>query len=236
MDVRLLTTLACAFPLMAFPQVNVQSNLVAAVSNWGVDSAVCLDTIDLACRASSRSQDQDGALVDLFCAILNLPYPSSANIKGTNEWLAVKIHTLQVLGESQPVVNDTNCWFAAACEHARLAQMDAKEWYELAGAGNFTANVGSDGVLLLNTEVQTNSPSVIHSELLSARRLKSRIAAAKDASSRYFILVSASPVLNSFLPSVRNDIVSNLVEVARFSQDEVLSAGLTNVVETSVGE
>ena len=114
--------------------------------------------------------------------------------------------------------------------------MDAKEWYELAGAGNFAANVGSDGVLVLNTEVQTNSPSVIHSELLSARRLKSRIAAAKDASSRYFILVSASPVLNSFLPSVRNDIVSNLVEVARFSQDEVLSAGLTNVVETSVGE
>lgn len=48
--------------------------------------------------------------------------------------------------------------------------------------------------------------------------------------------ISASAALSAFSTSERNAIVSNIVELARFTPDEAASLGLTNVVVNAAGE
>ena len=242
MKKKILAALVFSVTMCAFAewsQVAAQAELDAALSLWGNNPTSLVNAIDSAYGSAYNCQAQDLFLRNWFCSILDSPIMANATMSESNTWLQVKVHAVLELGRSCSVKNDTNCWYAAAREYARVRQADTHDWYKLAGNGQNVAGVFTDGVVILNSPFAVGDTSeaanIYRQRQVDAYNLKKRFGRARSVISQSLRNVASSEALAAFPIQERNAIVSNIVELARLTTDEAAELGLTNVVET-VGE
>ena len=88
---------------------------------------------------------------------------------------------------------------------------------------------------IITNQVELQHRRAVNQATSDIRSYQISLHAIEERIETVFSKVSKSEALSSFSTSERNEIVSNIVELARFTPDEAASLGLTNVVVNAGG-
>ncbi len=230
---------------------------ISSVTNqWGVNADNILAVLNTSygrLRYSLQDQDQT-SICKAFCSLMDAEIPVCADLDGTNLWLEVKRRSVVELIGSQAVCVDVNCWLAAAAEHGRLVELDQHQWYEFIGVDASLIEELGDGLVVINApeekraalggrpwmRIENGVLNYLYAppnaglepvNNLKAINLKAELAQGKQAIRRAFSEFTATETFAAMDAMARSALVSNLVEVARFTPTEAVAIGLTNIVE-----
>lgn len=186
----------------------------------------------------SRAEIPAQALRDWFCIMSAADVPTNESYFVKSVLLNEKAMAICKIGTNETsVCMDTNCWVAVAreCGIIRSSLHSESDLDEMLG--------------VVSRRVETNGVSVVATRLDifgdEFERLSKLAFETEQNDMLYRDFVSTlMPVFSHFLASgaidaldanERNEIVSNIVELARFTPDEAASLGLTNVVVNAGG-
>ena len=230
-----LSTVSAIHAFAEWSETEAQAELDATVGLWGVNRVGFRNAVGDAAWRARRSQNHDRYLRVWYCRLLELEIPCTSDLSVSNEWMGAKADVLLELGRSSSVAGDTNCWFATAREHGMAVTKDVKEWYEIAGIATNALEVLPDGVIVLDSNIQNGGSNddriAFNKHIDDARRMKKQFSIIKESARRNMRDMTLSPAFCELIPSDRNSIVSNIVEMAHFTPDEAASLGLTNVTQ-----
>ena len=228
--------------------------ITTATNYWGSDAASAEGVfrgVYGVLRYAIADCDQS-ELASFFCTWAELAIPPAADRTGTNTWLRVKCVGLNALAGSRAVLNDTNCWLAAAREYGRIADIDRFKWYELLDIDRSLIDERDDGTVAIDAPAEkraalggkpwmtigTNGITYVNAPYGAgldpdgndaARDVKAQLDRRRH-DLRHIIgeFVSSDRFAEMDAPT-RSAIVSNIVESAHFTAEESMEIGLAHI-------
>lgn len=190
------------------------------------------------CTYDSMSGVASEDLSRWYATFVHSVVSATSDFEGTNRWLFAKANLLSAISFNPAVLNSTNCMVEAAIEMGKIRDglRSRDDWYELRGIAPSDREVRPDGVVVVRvaglfSDEQRRRDDCAR-KLQSIQREQERIAETILGGYHEFV---KSPAFNFLSPESRNELVSNIVDAARFMPSERTALGLTNSVPNLPG-
>lgn len=211
--------------------VSFQAELETAMLSWGDDAVNLADAVDNAFGKAYNSAERGLFLPLWYCTIMNASIPTDWTLAERSKWTGVKAHASSTLMSSEYVQNDTNCWLAASQLHGQIIANESISLSEMAGIDTNLLLHASNDVLIIDSPM----PSSQNIEMSPMNRIADAVELKRQLSRLKVTLVEGlkksanSDVFRSLDVDSHNAMVSNLVAIGCFAQQETIYIGLTNI-------
>ena len=183
---------------------------------------------------TARANISDCVLSGWYTNLVSATVPDNVESSGTNLWLGIKQYAIADMASDTAICNSTNCWFATAREHGfiRDGLRSDGDWEALLGKDQCEREVMPDGVVIVSvpglfSDQQLQRESMVR-QMKNVQSWHEDVAMGMRRALRRF---TKSESFAGLSQQEHNSIVSNLVEMARLTQEEAAALGLTNRIE-----